>query len=198
MNLARRCGINVCDWKILKFNSDHHTFITKRFDRLNYRERLHFTSAMTMLGYTDGADASIGVSYLEIAEWIMQNCCNVKENLLELFRRIAFNIAVSNCDDHLRNHGFLFTTKGWTLSPAYDLTPDEHGTDLKLCINEKDSTLDFNLVLSIAPYLGIQNEDAKSIIEKIKTETSRWREVASSYNIPHSEQDLMQTAFEKR
>lgn len=195
MDLARRSGICVSDWKLLKLNSDFHTFLSKRFDRTVEGRRIQFTSAMTLLGYSDGADATIGASYLELAEWIMQNCYDVDANLRELFRRIAFNVAVSNCDDHLRNHGFIFTPKGWTLSPAYDLTPDESGTDLKLCINESESALDFDLVLSISPYLGIPIAEATGIIDKVKLETSHWREIATRYGISRSEQAQMERAF---
>lgn len=194
MELASRCGITVSDFKIQKFNSTYHTFLSKRFDRANGRRR-QFTSAMTLLGYADGADATTGASYLEIAEWIMQNCCDVEENLRELFRRIAFNVAISNCDDHLRNHGFIYSSKGWTLSPAYDLTPDEYGTDLKLCINESESALDSNLVLSIAPYLGIPRTEANNILHNIKSVTSQWRSVASGFGISRAEQEIMQRAF---
>lgn len=196
MELARKCGIGVSDWKLTKLSSSYHTLLSRRFDRCNGR-RCQFTSAMTMLGYVDGADASAGVSYLELAEWIMRNCCNVDENLRELFRRIAFNVAVSNCDDHLRNHGFLYTAKGWTLSPAYDLTPDEYGEGLTLCINESENALDFNLVLSIAPYLGINDEEAHSIIDTVRSVTSTWRDVAANYGIPRSEQEIMQNAFKR-
>lgn len=196
MELARRCGITVSEWKLLKLNSPHHTFLSKRFDRTDTGRRLQFTSAMTLLGYTDGADATTGASYLELAEWIMQNCYDVERNLRQLYTRIAFNVAVSNCDDHLRNHGFLYTPKGWTLSPAYDLTPDAYGTDLKLCINETDSALDYALVLSIAPYLGIPVGEAQAILATVQQETSRWRTVATSLGIPRSEQEQLQPAFD--
>jgi len=198
MELARRSGITVSDWQLLKLNSYYHTFLSKRFDRTDGGLRRQFTSAMTLLGYSDGADSSMGVSYLELAEWIMQNCCNVDDNLRELFKRIAFNVSVSNCDDHLRNHGFLYTNKGWMLSPAYDLTPDEYGTNLNLCINEVESDLDFDLVLSIAPYLGIPHNEAKRIIENIKSGTSQWRNVATMYGISRSEQEMMEGAFSKK
>jgi len=195
MTLARRCGICVSDWKVMKLNSNYHTYLSKRFDRLGQDKRLQFISAMTLLGYTDGTDASTGASYLEIAEWIMQNCNRVDYNLQELFRRIAFNVAVSNCDDHLRNHGFIYTGNGYMLSPAYDLTPDEYGTNLKLCINEDDSSLDFDLVLSIAPYLGIPASQAHYIINHIRECVSRWRHEATCLGITRIEQELMQNAF---
>lgn len=198
MELARRAGLVVSDFRLMSLGSEYHTFLTKRFDRTVDRRRRQFTSAMTLLGYTDGADASAGVSYLELAEWIMQNCCDVEQNLRELFRRICFNVAVSNCDDHLRNHGFIHTRKGWTLSPAYDLTPDEYGTDLKLCINEHDSQLDFGLVQSVAPYMGIQKAEAEEILSRVIDAVSDWRQVASKFGIPRAEQERMAPAFSHR
>lgn len=115
MDMARKSGITVSDFRIEKFNSSHHTFLAKRFDRAEDGRRKQFTSAMTLLGYNDGA-SSEGASYLELAEWIERNCINVSDNLMELYRRIVFNIAISNCDDHLRNHGFIYSVKGWALS----------------------------------------------------------------------------------
>ena len=192
--MARRSGINVSDFKIERFSDKYHTFLTKRFDRTAEGKRRQFTSAMTLLGYSDGENSE-GASYLEIAEWIERNCMNVNENLTELFRRIVFNIAVSNCDDHLRNHGFMYSPKGWTLSPAYDLTPDPKGYGLKLNISETDNSLDYDLALSITPYLGINKDTAEGIIDKTRNVVSEWRKVATRYGIPNSEQDLTESAF---
>ena len=192
--MARRSGVNVSDFKIERFSDKYHTFLTKRFDRTAEGKRRQFTSAMTLLGYSDGEN-SVGASYLEIAEWIERNCMNVNENLTELFRRIVFNIAVSNCDDHLRNHGFIYSPKGWTLSPAYDLTPDPKGYGLKLNISETDNSLDYDLALSITPYLGINKDTAEDIIDKTRNVVSEWRKIATGYGIPNSEQDLTESAF---
>ena len=192
--MARRSGVNVSDFKIERFSDKYHTFLTKRFDRTAEGKRRQFTSAMTLLGYSDGENSE-GASYLEIAEWIERNCMNVNENLTELFRRIVFNIAVSNCDDHLRNHGFMHSPKGWTLSPAYDLTPDPKGYGLKLNISETDNSLDYDLALSIIPYLGINKDTAEGIIDKTRNVVSEWRKVATRYGIPNSEQDLTESAF---
>ena len=192
--MARRSGVNVSDFKIERFSDKYHTFLTKRFDRTAGGKRRQFTSAMTLLGYSDGENSE-GASYLEIAEWIERNCMNVNENLTELFRRIVFNIAVSNCDDHLRNHGFIYSPKGWTLSPAYDITPDPKGYGLKLNISETDNSLDYDLALSITPYLGINKDTAEGIIDKTRNVVSEWRKIATRYGIPNSEQDLTESAF---
>ena len=194
MELARESGISVSEFKLEKYSNEHHTFLTLRFDRTEDGRRRQFTSAMTLLGYGDGEDSE-GASYLEIAEWIERNCKNVNGNLAELFRRIVFNVAVSNCDDHLRNHGFLYSTNGWTLSPAFDLTPNPTGYGLKLNINETDNALDYSLVLSIAPYLGLEPETANRIVTQVRTAVSLWRKVATRFGISRSEQDTMENAF---
>lgn len=193
--MAQACGIVMAECRAQKFNSRHHTFLTKRFDRNTDGKRIHFASAMTLLGYTDGASHTEGVSYLELAEWIMTNCDDTDWNLEQLWRRIVFNIAVSNCDDHLRNHGFILTAKGWQLSPAYDINPDENGMGLKLNISENDNSLDFDLALSTAKYFGLDAKRAESILNEIKNVVSNWRNLANQYGISRIEQDLMERAF---
>ena len=192
--MARKCGIEMAESRAQKFSNRQHTFLTKRFDRINGK-RIHFASAMTLLGYTDGTNSAEGVSYLELAEWIGRNCNNVSQNLEQLWRRIVFNIAVSNCDDHLRNHGFLLTPKGWTLSPAYDINPDEHGMGLKLNISEDDNSLDFELALSVAAYFGLDNATSDEIINQTKKVVSNWQQLATQYGISRSEQEDNAGAF---
>ncbi|CUO54451.1 MULTISPECIES: type II toxin-antitoxin system HipA family toxin [Bacteroides] len=192
--MARKCGIEMAESRAQKFSNRQHTFLTKRFDRINGK-RIHFASAMTLLGYTDGTNSAEGVSYLELAEWIGRNCDNVSQNLEQLWRRIVFNIAVSNCDDHLRNHGFLLTPKGWTLSPAYDINPDEHGMGLKLNISEDDNSLDFELALSVAAYFGLDNATSNEIINHTKKVVSNWQQLATQYGISRSEQEDNAGAF---
>ena len=197
MHLARLAGISVSDWKVEKYSGGYHTFLTERFDRNEEGRRIHYTSAMTLLGYSDGADAASGASYLELADWISRNCSDVDKNLTELFRRIVFNIAISNCDDHLRNHGFLYTPKGWTLSPAFDLNPDEYGTGLSLCINEHDNALDFRLAQEVAPYFGIRPSVADDIISSSCRVLRQWPSLATSYGIPRREQEAMRGCFRR-
>jgi serine/threonine-protein kinase HipA len=192
--MAIKCGIEMSTCCAQKFNSDRHTFLTKRFDRIGSK-RIHFASAMTLLGYTDGYDAAEGVSYLELVEWIEQNCMDVAHNLEQLWRRIVFNIAVSNCDDHLRNHGFFLTDKGWTLSPAYDINPDEYGTGLKLNISEDDNSLDFYLALSVADYFGLTPTRAHEILNQVKHCVSEWQQFATTQGITRSEQEYVAKAF---
>ena len=193
MTLARSCNINVAPFDTKTLANDYSTFLTRRFDRTQTGKRIHFTSAMTMLGYSDGKTE--GCSYLELFDWINSNCCNVEENLAEMWRRIVFNIAVSNCDDHLRNHGFLLTKKGWVLSPAYDLNPSEFGEGLCLNITERDNSLEYGLALEIAPFAGISANVAEQIIRRTKDVVSQWRSLAASYHISRDEQEMMSKAF---
>jgi serine/threonine-protein kinase HipA len=193
--LARKSGINTAESTIKKYNNKNHTYLTKRFDRTADGKRIHFSSAMTLLGYSDGAGAEDGMSYLELAEFIIQNGANVKQDLTELFRRIVFSIAVSNTDDHLRNHGFLLKKQGWALSPAYDINPNPYGTGLKLNISEEDNSLDFDLALSVAPLFRITNEEAVVVIDNIKAIVSKWEETAVKFQLSKFEREMMSSAF---
>ncbi|MEA5402981.1 HipA domain-containing protein [Arcicella sp. DC2W] len=192
--LAQKSGIQMSEAMIQKFSGQHHTFLTKRFDRVN-NKRIHFASAMTLLGYTDGTDFQDGVSYLQLAEFIMRNGSNVEGDLEQLWRRIVFNICVSNTDDHLRNHGFLLTNKGWVLSPAFDINPIETGTGLKLNISENDNALDTNLALDVAIFFRLKQERAKQIIEEIKQAVAEWKTIATKYKISRNEQEMISRAF---
>ncbi len=194
-SLTQKAGINCAIGKIGKFNNRYHTYLTKRFDRDDEGKRIHFASAMTLLGYTDGTGADEGVSYLELAEFIIKHGSNVSEDLKELFRRIVFSVCISNTDDHLRNHGFLLKDKGWRLSPAYDINPNADGTGLKLNISLDDNSLDLDLVLSVSDFFRLEKEEAQMIIEQIKKVVSNWRQEAKNYQISSSEQDRMENAF---
>lgn len=195
--IATNAGIKVSPSMLRQFNSKHHTFLNQRFDRNVKGERIHFASAMTLLGYNDGADYNDGVSYLELAEFLIQNGSNVKEDLKELWRRIVLNICIRNTDDHLRNHGFLLTQQGWALSPVYDVNPNPQGTGLTLNISEDDNSLDVELALSVIPYFRIKLPEAKLIIEQIKLATGNWRKIAESTGIPRREQEIMEGIFGK-
>ena len=99
------------------------TLLSNRFDRTSDGRRIHYASALTMLGLKDGAGSEDGYGYLDIVDFIIRNCTDVEKNVRELYRRVVFNICIGNSDDHFRNHGFLLTAKGWTLAPAFDLNP---------------------------------------------------------------------------
>lgn len=192
--LAVNAGINVAEGKLLQFNNKYHTYLTKRFDRTAAGERIHFASAMTLLGHIDGEDAS-GASYLELMEFISRHGAAVEKDLEELWRRIVFSICVKNTDDHLRNHGFLLTEKGWLLSPAYDINPNEYGKGLSLNITDADNSLDLNLAMEVAGYFRLSDDKASQIIQQVSAVVKDWKKVAADYKISNAEQERMSAAF---
>jgi|SRR5450432_156034 len=192
--MAMDAGIDMAPGQAKRFNDKRHTYLSKRFDRIGTKRRVHFASAMTLLGQSDGAE---GMSYLDIAGFIIKNGADTKRDLEELWRRIVFNIAVKNTDDHLRNHGFLLTASGWALSPAYDVNPNDQGRGLTLNISETDNALDFGLALSVAKYFRVE-KNAESILKRVKRSVSKWKAVAKKYSIPANEISSMASAFEER
>ena len=177
--LAVMCGLNVPEAKAEKFSRLGTTFLVKRFDRIESR-RIHFSSAMTMLGKKDGANAA-----------------TPKKDIQELWKRIVFSMAVSNTDDHFRNHGFILEEKGWVLSPMYDVNPDIYGEFLSLNVDEDNSAIDFDLAIEAAPYYEISTEQAKKNVTAIrKTVADNWRSLAGKYGISRGEIERMCPAFQ--
>ena len=165
-DLAMMCNLNVPEAKLEDFSKTGSTFLTKRFDREGAR-RIHFASAMTLLGKKDGANATEGSSYLEIASIKKTNSASPQKDLLELWRRIVFNMAVSNTDDHLRNHGFVLVKDGWSLSPLYDVNPDIYGDALSLNVDSDNNLIDFNLALPVAKVYGLTDVKALEELKEI-------------------------------
>lgn len=192
--LAKKAGINMAEGRVQRYNSNHHTYLTKRFDRAPSGERVHFASAMTLLGYSDG-ESSHGASYLELVEFILRHGANVAGDLEELWRRIVFSICVKNTDDHLRNHGFLLTNAGWVLSPAYDINPNEYGKGLHLNISDDDNSLDLDLALEVASFFRLTPQSAKQIIAIVTAAIGSWKKIAAGYKIPKADQERMSIAF---
>ncbi|HEK1093864.1 type II toxin-antitoxin system HipA family toxin [Proteus mirabilis] len=191
--LALAAGVDMFPSEIRQFSSGHHTFLTKRFDR-DGEKRLHFSSAMTQLQYYDG-EQSQGASYLEIAEFISNCGAQTEADLAQLWRRIVFNIAVSNTDDHLRNHGFLLTKNGWKLSPAYDLNPivGKHG--LHLNITDADNALDYQLAFDVKDFFRLSQTQATQIYDEVLIAVKQWQTVAKQLGISRAEQAMKKSAF---
>lgn len=192
--LATKSGINMAPCRIEKIAGNYNTFFTKRFDR-EKGERIHFASAMTMTGNNEDTIRDNTASYLDLAEFISNYGANVEENLHQLWRRIIFNIAISNTDDHLRNHGFILTDEGWILSPAYDLNPSIDKDGLALNIDTNNNALDFELAKEVGEYFRLDVEKMNIIINEILESVSQWKEIATKIGIPRSEQELMEKAF---
>lgn len=194
-DLAQMCGLNVPESKLETFSKLGSTFLVKRFDR-DGDKRIHFASAMTLLSKTDGASAADGSSYLDLVSIIKSNGANPTADLIELWKRIVFNMAVSNTDDHLRNHAFILKKNGWVLSPLYDVNPVPYGDELSLNVNEYDNRISIPLAIETAHRFGIKKEDAIRMADEI-TETVRknWEKLAVKYRLSRGQIEDMRPAF---
>ena len=194
--LAKNAGINSAETKVIATNDKHHTLLSHRFDRTDAGERIHFASAMTLLGLNDGDNATTGHGYVDIVDFILSGCTDVDANLRELFRRVAFNICVGNSDDHFRNHGFLLTAKGWVLSPAYDMNPtlNEHQS---LLINGKTNMSNLSILLDSCDEYMLTHAVAQEIIDKVVAAVKDWRALANRLGITKREMTLFEGVFEK-
>jgi serine/threonine-protein kinase HipA len=186
--LAEKAGINAAKTRAIATGDKYHTLLSKRFDRTDDGRRIHFASAMTLLGLADGDDATNGYGYLDIVDFIVQHCCDVEANLQELFRRVAFNICIGNTDDHFRNHGFLLTTRGWTLSPAYDMNPTLNNHQ-SLMITTNTNRSDLGLLLDACEEYMLTRTTAEHIIEEVKMAMATWRIYATKLGIAKRELD---------
>lgn len=194
-DLAYMCGLRVPEAKMERFSRLGSTFLVKRFDREGNR-RIHFASAMTLLNKTDGASAEDGISYLDLADFIRASGAEPEADLAELWRRIVFNMAVTNSDDHLRNHAFLFTSTGWRLSPLYDVNPVPYGDELSLNVDESDNRISLDLAYSVAERFGFSLKDAKKEAESIlQTVRGSWRRIAVQCRLTHGQMEEMAPAF---
>jgi serine/threonine-protein kinase HipA len=173
---------------VISTGEHYHTLLSQRFDRTSEGRRIHFASALTLLGLTDGDNATNGHGYLDMVDFILQHCSEVEWNLRELYRRVAFNILIGNTDDHFRNHGFLLTPKGWTLSPAYDMNPtlSRHQS---LMISEESNESDVRLLLGACESYMLPRATAEQIITEVETAVSAWRELAVRLGISKREID---------
>lgn len=194
-DLAALCGLNVPEAKLEKFSSLGSTYLVKRFDRVLDR-RVHFASAMTLLGKTDGASAADGTSYLDIAAFIKSSGAQPRKDLLELWRRIVFNMAVTNTDDHLRNHAFVLAENGWRLSPLYDVNPVPYGDELSLNVDEENNGISIDLAIQTAVRFGIHENDARNYAEDIlKIVRENWEKIAADYRLTRRQIEEMRPAF---
>lgn len=195
--LAKKAGVNAAETRVISTSDKYHTLLSRRFDRREEGKRIHFASAMTLLGLNDGNNANTGHGYLDIVDFILQNCTNVEDNLQELYRRVAFNICVGNTDDHFRNHGFLLTAKGWTLSPAYDMNPSLNEYQ-SLLINSSNNKSDLNELLNSCEEYMLQKQLAQQIISEVLNAVKKWRLLATRLGIVKSEQERFATVFERQ
>lgn len=192
--LARKAGIYAAQTKVLGGLGKYHTLLSKRFDRTDEGKRIHFASSMSLIGLRDGDNAQGGYGYLNIVDFILQSCCDVEKNLQELYRRVAFNICIGNSDDHFRNHGFLLTPRGWTLSPAYDMNPTLNEYQ-SLLINESSNKADIRTLLESCESYMIKKEVAENIIRQVQAAVAGWENIAVLLQIPAREVTMFKDRF---
>lgn len=194
LTLAEKAGISVPSWR-LEVIADKPVLILNRFDRAG-AIRIPFLSALSMLGATDNEIHS----YLEIIDALRQQGARPEDDMRELWRRIVFTVLISNVDDHMRNHGFLYTgTDGWVLSPVYDLNPvpvDVKPRVLSSAIDFDDQSASLELALSVAPYFELEDEQARAIVREVARPVHEWRSEAARRGLSKSECDRMSSAFE--
>jgi len=192
--LATKAGINMPVCTLEKVKGPYRTFLSRRFDR-DMGERIHFASAMTMTKNSEDSIRDATPSYLEIADFIQRYGSNIEEDLHQLWRRIVFNIAISNTDDHLRNHGFLLTANGWRLSPAYDINPSVDKNGLALNIDMDNNALDFDLALTVGELFQLKENQMHQIIKEVLIAVKDWRTIATKLGISRAEREEMSPAF---
>lgn len=190
--LAARAGIHVPASELRRLSGEYHTFCVQRFDRSGVRRRF-YASAMALLR----KDQSEGTSYLELAEFLHARGAkdHIKEDLEQLLRRVAFNVAIGNRDDHLRNHGFLLTPSGWRLAPAFDLNPNAERADHVLNIDESDSRPSLATVIETSEWYVGSKDRGRTIVAEVLQETRRWRQVAEVLKIARADVELTAAAF---
>ncbi|PCK05865.1 MAG: hypothetical protein COA42_17825 [Alteromonadaceae bacterium] len=153
---------------------------------------LHFSSAMTQLGYYDG---DYEASYLELAQFLTDQGSNTKQDIAQLWRRIVFNIAVSNTDDHLRNHGFIYKNNGWILSPAYDINPVASANGLHLNISDNDNSLSYDLAMEVIDFFQLKKSESQKIKDDVCNCVAPWRVVADKVGVGRADQEYMRVVF---
>lgn len=194
LDLAQAAGVRVPDSRLMRVGG-RHVLVVDRFDRTPDGGRVGYVSAMTMLGADDGDERS----YLEIAEVIEERSDATSAELIELWRRMAFSVLISNTDDHLRNHGFLHSHgEVWKLAPAFDVNPNpEPGTKyLATAIDEQDTEASVDLLLEVAAYFRLDETRAVAVLSEVAGAVADWRLVAAGHGLGVRDVEGMRPAFE--
>jgi len=191
--LAQAFGLNTAPAELKRIGHGHHTFVTQRFDRDEGGRRRFFTSAMAVLGRTDSDESS----YLDLAEFVSRQGVPgaIGEDLRELFRRVLFNVAVANRDDHLRNHGFIRQAQGWRLSPAYDLNPSTKKDGHVLALDDASAEPDLNTVLDTAEFYRVSPDQAREDLAKLRQVLSTWQDRAKALGLSAEDRAELEDCF---
>ena len=191
--MAKKAGINVADTRTIP-GKEHDILLSKRFDRTDDGKRIHYASAMTLLGLSDGDNAGNGFGYLDIVDFIVRNGSSVTQNLEELYRRVVFYIIIGNSDDHFRNHGFLLTPRGWELSPAFDINPTLLENQ-SLLINRYTNESSLGILLDSSHEYMLSRNRAEQIVNEVKNSMKSWESDARKLGLPQRDIDMFAPRF---
>jgi len=191
-NLARAAGIEVAETELVTVVGPMRTYATRRFDRTPTGRRL-YASAVTMTGRTD----TVGADYIDIAQAITDHVGpdHVREDLMQLYRRMTFNVLAGNRDDHLRNHGFIRHADGWRLAPAFDMNPSREMREHATAVNGMVASPDARDVLDVRSFFGLSDKAARAVIADVADAVSEWPSMASTVGIGRREQDQVAVAL---
>ena len=187
LHLAKKAGISVAESRVV-MSDDIPVALIRRFDRLN-GGRIPYLSAASMMQASRQNDHA----YTQIADVIVARSLNPGQDLKELWRRMAFNLLITNVDDHLQNHGFLHVAHGqWRLAPAFDINPfPDKDQELKLWLDEAYGPVDsIEAVLARAGYFRLDAVGARRVLSEVHTAIRNWKQVATSAEVGMSAQDL--------
>ncbi len=190
--LARKAGVDVPPARKIRLNNDFHTFCVQRFDRVKNARRF-YASAMTLLR----KEHSEGTSYLELAQFLRArgDAAHAEADLAQLFRRVAFNVAIGNRDDHLRNHGFVLGETGWRLAPAFDINPSIDKAEHVLNLDDTDHRPSLETVLDTAVFYGLGHDEARQVVEEVVAAVDGWQDAAHKAGISVADINLATGAF---
>ncbi|REE23919.1 serine/threonine-protein kinase HipA [Paraburkholderia sp. BL27I4N3] len=196
LHLAAAAGITVAQSRIV-MSEDIPVALVRRFDRVANGGRIPYLSAGSMLQ----ASRQEEHAYTQIADCVIARCVDPKRDLEELWRRLVFNLLITNVDDHVQNHGFLHVEHGqWRLAPAFDINPfPDKDPELKLWLNEDYGPVDsIEAVMNEAPYFRLSADEAKRILNEVRNAVRDWKRVAKSAPVGMTDEDLdaFQPAFE--
>lgn len=190
--LAQKAAVDVPAARAVRLNNEFHTFCVQRFDRVGGARRF-YASAMTLLR----KEQSEGTSYLELAQFLRAkgDGAHTSADLEQLFRRVAFNVAVGNRDDHLRNHGFVLGANGWRLAPAFDANPNIDKAEHVLNIDDSDNRPSLETVLGTSAFYGLTPARGRQIVEEVMSAVAGWQDAARTAGIARADIELMAGAF---
>lgn len=199
LKLAEASGINTPECRLLTLDDKQHLYLTRRFDRVPSKQgwqRYHYMSGLTLLGLHESENAS--GSYPELADTLRRLSADFKTDAAELFRRMVFNILISNDDDHLRNHAFINAPRGWRLSPVYDLVPHAqigYERHQAIIVGKKGREGSLKNAMTEAGRFGLTDSHAMTIIKEVKAAVSQWDKVFVKHGVSNNDIDMLRTAF---